>query len=44
MGMIGKMRKLVDHLVPWVIIKMAKALKGIQEEVYLIVPKFNKKS
>jgi hypothetical protein len=42
--MIGKMRKLVDQLGPGIIIKMAKALKGTHEEVYLIIPKYNMKS
>jgi hypothetical protein len=42
--MIGKMKELVDQLVLWVIIKMAKALKQSQEEVYFIIPEYNMKS
>jgi hypothetical protein len=42
--MIGEMRELMDQLVLWIIIKMTKALKGIQEKVYLIIPKYNMQS
>jgi hypothetical protein len=43
MCMIGKMRKLIVKLVLWIIIKMAKALKGIHEKVYLVIPEYNMK-
>jgi hypothetical protein len=41
--MICKMRELVVQLLIRVIIKMTKAFKGTQEEVYLIIFEYNMK-